>query len=709
MSQAQQLAWIKEHRPEVCARVKKAVADGRFVPAGGMWVESDTNMPGSEAMARQFVHGKRFFLDEFGVENDEVWLPDTFGFAAGLPQIIKAAGSKWLLTQKISWSPDQQVPAPHLPVGGHRRHPDLHPLPARRHLQLLHAGQRDRPRGDATSRTRASPGTPSRPPAGATEAAAPPARWSPRRPGCATSKAPPPWRWETPDGVLRQGRGRVPEPARLGRRALPGAAPRHPHQPGQDQAGQPAQRAPAARGRAVGGHRRRARPDSPTRTRSWTGSGRRCCCTSSTTSCPARRSPGCTARPERPTRRVAEELNGDHRRGAARAGRRRATAPLVFNAAPHARARRPGGRRRGRPAVGGGADAQCRARRAAATSSTTACCGSRSTRAAWSSPRTTSAADRETVAPGAAANLLQLHPDFPNMWDAWDVDEFYRNTVTDLTDADEVDRRSTDAGVGADRPRLRRLDGHPGADPRAAGAKRLDIDTEVDWHETEKFLKLAFPLDVHAERYAVGDPVRPLLPAHPHQHQLGGGQVRGLQPPLRARGGARLGRRAGQRLDVRPRRDPRRSASRRAARPPRCGVSLLRAPRFPDPETDQGVHRFRHALVPGAAIGDAVREGYCDQPAGARGRPATAEVAPLVHGGQRRGRGHRGQAGRRRQRRRGRPLPRVARRPRQGHPDAGFPLSAAVTADLLERPLADPYARRRAGVPAAAARSSSSP
>jgi alpha-mannosidase len=110
MSQAQQFAWIKEHRPEVYAKVKKAVTDGRFVPAGGMWVESDTNMPGSEAMARQFVHGKRFFLDEFGIENDEAWLPDTFGFAAGLPQIIKAAGSKWLLTQKISWSQTNKFP-----------------------------------------------------------------------------------------------------------------------------------------------------------------------------------------------------------------------------------------------------------------------------------------------------------------------------------------------------------------------------------------------------------------------------------------------------------------------------------------------------------------------------------------------------------------------------------------------------------------------
>ena len=48
-----------------------------------MWVESDTNMPGGEAMARQFVHGKRFFLDEFGIETEEVWLPDSFGYSGG--------------------------------------------------------------------------------------------------------------------------------------------------------------------------------------------------------------------------------------------------------------------------------------------------------------------------------------------------------------------------------------------------------------------------------------------------------------------------------------------------------------------------------------------------------------------------------------------------------------------------------------------------
>ena len=67
------------------ARIAEQVAAGQFVPVGGMWVESDTNMPGGEAMARQFVLGKRFFLDEFGVETEEVWLPDSFGYSAALP------------------------------------------------------------------------------------------------------------------------------------------------------------------------------------------------------------------------------------------------------------------------------------------------------------------------------------------------------------------------------------------------------------------------------------------------------------------------------------------------------------------------------------------------------------------------------------------------------------------------------------------------
>ena len=109
-SSAQQLAWMKEYYPELFGRIRDKVRAGQFVPVGGMWVESDSNMPGGEAMARQFLEGKSFFLAEFGVDCQEAWLPDTFGYSAALPQIIKAAGSRWFLTQKISWNQVNRMP-----------------------------------------------------------------------------------------------------------------------------------------------------------------------------------------------------------------------------------------------------------------------------------------------------------------------------------------------------------------------------------------------------------------------------------------------------------------------------------------------------------------------------------------------------------------------------------------------------------------------
>jgi alpha-mannosidase len=104
VSSAQQYAWIKERYPELFERIREKVAEGRFVPVGGMWVESDTNMPGSEAMARQFVAGKRFFLENFDVETTQTWLPDSFGYSAALPQIASLAGQPNFLTQKVSWN-----------------------------------------------------------------------------------------------------------------------------------------------------------------------------------------------------------------------------------------------------------------------------------------------------------------------------------------------------------------------------------------------------------------------------------------------------------------------------------------------------------------------------------------------------------------------------------------------------------------------------
>ena len=75
-----------------------------------MWVEPDTNIPGGEALARQFLVGKRWFLDTFGVETQDAWLPDTFGYSAALPQLIALSGSRYFVTQKMSWNDTNAFP-----------------------------------------------------------------------------------------------------------------------------------------------------------------------------------------------------------------------------------------------------------------------------------------------------------------------------------------------------------------------------------------------------------------------------------------------------------------------------------------------------------------------------------------------------------------------------------------------------------------------
>jgi len=109
-SSAQQFAWIKEFYPQIFEGIKKRAAEGRFIPVGGMWVESDSNMPGSEALARQFIYGQGFFNKEFGIVCNEVWLPDTFGYTGSLPQIGVAAGADYFFTQKMSWNDTDRMP-----------------------------------------------------------------------------------------------------------------------------------------------------------------------------------------------------------------------------------------------------------------------------------------------------------------------------------------------------------------------------------------------------------------------------------------------------------------------------------------------------------------------------------------------------------------------------------------------------------------------
>ncbi|MCC5475669.1 alpha-mannosidase [Streptomyces barringtoniae] len=621
MSQAQQWAWVKEHRPEVWARVKKAVAEGRFVPAGGMWVESDTNMPGSEAMARQFVHGKRFFLDEFGIENEEAWLPDTFGFAAGLPQIIKAAGAKWLLTQKISWSQTNKFPHHTFQwegIDGTRIFTHFPPVDtyncSMKGRELAHAARNFKDKGRA--RHSLAPTGWGDGGGGTTrEMVAKAARLRDLE-GSATVV------WETPRAFFAKAEAEYPEPPvwvgelylELHRATLTSQAKTKQGNRRSEHLLREAELWAATAAVRTGFPYPYEELD-----RIWKtvllhqfhdilpGS-----------------SIAWVHREARATyERIAAELEaitGAAQRALAGEGTRH----LVFNPAPHSR--------HGVPAGGAGTPSLPQGTHVTPRTSGGHVLDNGLLRIGIDAHGlVVSAYDldagRETVAPGRAANLLQLHPDFPNMWDAWDVDSFYRNTVTDLTDAESVEAGEDGASVRIVRSfgasRVTQVLTLP------PDERRLVIDTEVDWHETEKFLKLAFPLDLHAERYAsetqFGHAFRPTHTntsweaakfeacnhRFVHLEEPGWG-VAVVNDSTYGHDVTRTVRADGDRGTTTTVR-----------------VSLLRAPRFPDPETDQGVHRFRHALVPGASIGDAVREGWrINLPE--RHLTGAHEVAPLV-------------------------------------------------------------------------------
>ena len=112
-SQPQLYEFIKEDHPEVYDRIKERVKQGRWEPEGGMWVESDTNIPSGESLVRQFLYGKRFFEKEFAVENKILWLPDVFGFSGNLPQIMKKSGIEYFMTAKLAYNEITNSPTRH--------------------------------------------------------------------------------------------------------------------------------------------------------------------------------------------------------------------------------------------------------------------------------------------------------------------------------------------------------------------------------------------------------------------------------------------------------------------------------------------------------------------------------------------------------------------------------------------------------------------
>ncbi|MEY9933568.1 alpha-mannosidase [Catenulispora sp. GP43] len=627
MSQAAQYDFIKTHRPEVYEKVKKAVAEGRFVPAGGMWVESDTNMPGSEAMARQFVHGKRFFLDEFGVENDEAWLPDTFGFAGGLPQIIKAAGSKWLLTQKISWSQVNKFPHHTFlweGIDGTRIFTHFPPIDtyncSMKGSEIAHAARNFKDKGRASvslAPTGWGDGG-----GGTTREMVAKARRMKDLEGSAKVA------WEKPADFFAKAEAEYQNPPvwvgelylELHRATLTSQA-------GTKQGNRRSEHLlrEAELWAATAAVRNAFEYPYAALDRIW----KTVLLHQFHDILPGSSIAWVHREAEKTYAELGAELTGlvleaqgsmsgdevaDH------ADR------VVFNATPHTREGVPAGG--ARVADSGPGQTSVTERAGGGHVLDNGLLRVEIDDRGLVVSAFDIEAGRETVPAGAAANLLQIHPDFPNMWDAWDVDEFYRNTVTDLTDVDKIEVES-DSAPGQIRVSVYRSFGASKVAQRLTlrtGAKRLEITTTVDWHETEKFLKLAFPLDIHADRYASETQFGHIFrPTHTNtsweaakfeacNHRFVHFEEPGWGVALVS--GSTYGH------------DVTRTVREDGGTTTTARISLLRAPRFPDPETDQGVHHFQHALVPGAGIGDAVREGYSvNLPAERMG--GTSAVEPL--------------------------------------------------------------------------------
>ncbi|MFC7218444.1 alpha-mannosidase [Streptomyces polyrhachis] len=642
-SQAQQYAWVKEHQPHLWERIREAVRRGNWAPVGSMWVESDANMPGGEALARQLVHGKRFFLEELGVETREVWLPDSFGYTAAFPQLAKLAGVRWFLTQKLSWN--QTNPMPHHSfwwegIDGTRVFTHFPPVDT--YNATLHAGElaraerNFRDKGLATRslvpfgygdggggptremlqkarRLRSLEGSPRvtvEPPAAFFAAAE--AEYGAHAPvwsgelylefhrGTYTSQAATKRGNRRSEHLLRE--------AELWATAAALTAPGYVY---------PYEELDRLWKTVLLHQFHDILPGSSI---SWVH----------------REAAGTYAAV---ARELAEITAGAI--GALGGG-----APAVFNASPYARrevidvAGRPTAVHV--PALGSAALDAAAAPPAPVRAETLPpgdgtggfVLGNGHLRLTLDGDGLLTSvydldAAREVLPPGARANLLQLHPDHPNQWDAWDLDRHYRRKHTDLAAAESA-ALTQDGPLRATVRVVRRT-----GDSRlvqetslAAGSRRVDFALEADWRETEKVLKAAFPLDVHAERSTAeiqfGHVHRP---THANTswdaakfevcaHRW----LRVAEPGY----GVALLNDATYGHDVT--RTPYGQVLATTVR-----LTMLRAPRFPDPHTDQGVHHYRYSLLPGAEAGEAVAEGLAlNLPLRTAPGPA---LAPLVDSG----------------------------------------------------------------------------
>ncbi|MGW1977713.1 alpha-mannosidase [Streptomyces sp. NPDC001889] len=624
-SQAQQYAWVRDHHPGVWARVERAVAAGQFVPVGGMWVESDGNLPGGEAVARQFVHGKRFFLEHFGIETKGVWLPDSFGYNAAYPQLAKLAGNEWFLTQKMSWNQTNQLPHHTFwweGIDGTRIFTHFPPVDTYNAeltgREMAHAVRNFRDKGA---------GTRSLVPFGHGDGGGGPTREMVERArrladleGSARASI------EHPDAFFAAARAEYPDaPVWSGELYMEGHRATYTSQARTKQGNRRSEHllreaelwATAAALAAPGYSYPYEELD-----RLW----KTVLLQQFHDILPGSSIAWVHREAEAEYARVARELE-TLIAGALSAAGPAPGAPRVFNAGPRDRAevvvtaggpvftRVPAG---GSAPLGAGAapgpgEAPASGTAPAPVTVTGRVVENGLVRVVFAEDGTLASvrdlgAGREVLAgPG---NLLRLHTDLPNHWDAWDIDKHYRGRWSDLTGAESVTVTAPGPLLAA--VRVERAFGSGSLIVQTvtvrAGSRRIDIETEIDWHETEKILKAGFPLDIHAERATseiqFGHVHRPThtntswdaarFEAYHHRWVHIGEPGYGVAVINDATYGH----------------DVSRTTREDGGTTTTLRLSLVRAPRVPDPEADQGPHRFTYALLPGATVEDAVAEGY---------------------------------------------------------------------------------------------------
>ena len=104
-------AWLEQHRPALFAAIQAAMAAGRWEPLNGPWVETDCVLVGTASLLRQFQEGQHYSRRAFpSWEHTVAWLPDSFGFSAGLPAVAAATGVRWFCTHKLAWNATNPFP-----------------------------------------------------------------------------------------------------------------------------------------------------------------------------------------------------------------------------------------------------------------------------------------------------------------------------------------------------------------------------------------------------------------------------------------------------------------------------------------------------------------------------------------------------------------------------------------------------------------------